>query len=96
MVTMPNPSHPLSKMENQIEDHALPGHWKPRDPSRIPVILAEVQARWLREPDLRLSQLLVNLIRPETPCPEVFYFEDEKLLERLMTQGTRDPIQRQR
>jgi hypothetical protein len=51
----------------------------------------ELQARWLREPDLRLTQLLVNLIRPQTPCPEIFYFEDQKLLELLQDQEKTNP-----
>jgi hypothetical protein len=93
MVTKAKPGQlPHCTMENLVTDHAFPDHWTPRDPSRIPVILAEVQARWLREPDLRLSQLLVNLIRPQTPSPEIFYFEDEKLLALLRSQDITDPI----
>jgi hypothetical protein len=77
--------------ENEMSEYAFLDHWKPRDPSRIPVILTELQARWLREPDLRLTQLLVNLIRPQTPCPEIFYFEDQKLLELLQDQEKTNP-----
>ena len=54
-----------------------------RDPARIEVILEEVRRIWTANPDLRLAQLLVNVIRPPEPCPQVFYFEDDKLLERL-------------
>jgi hypothetical protein len=92
MVNNANSGPPRLKAKTLIKEHAIPDHWKPRDPSRIPVILAEVQAKWLQEPDLRLSQLLVNLIRPQTPCPEIFYCEDEKLFALLRSQDTTDPI----
>jgi len=45
--------------------------------------MAQLQADWERNPDLRLMQLLVGLIKPKEPCPEVFYLEDEVLLELL-------------
>jgi len=32
---------------------------------------------------MRLTQLLVNAIGPETPCPEIFYVEDTRLIELL-------------
>lgn len=33
--------------------------------------------------DLRLGQLLINAVRPPSPCPELFYAEDDKLIEGL-------------
>ncbi|MCU0706558.1 MAG: hypothetical protein MUF18_21590 [Fimbriiglobus sp.] len=54
-----------------------------RDPARIEPILEEIRRIWTACPDLRLSQLLVNVIRSPEPCPQIFYFEDDKLLDRL-------------
>ncbi len=54
-----------------------------RPVGRIEPLMAELQAFWLRNPNQRLTQLLVNLIASQKPCPEVFYFEDEELLRRL-------------
>ncbi len=50
-----------------------------RNPDRIPELMALLQAHWQQNPDLRLMQLLVGLINPKEPCPEVFYAEDEAL-----------------
>jgi len=53
-----------------------------RDPKRIPVLLAKIQAFWEKNPDLRLGQLVSNLAGNE----DVFYVEDynlEKTLEQL-------------
>ncbi len=55
-----------------------------RDPARIDEILSALRAAWQESPDLRLGQLIVNAVRPTQPCPEVFYLQDEDLLERLM------------
>jgi uncharacterized protein YihD (DUF1040 family) len=46
--------------------------------------MALLQAHWQQNPDLRLAQLLVGLINPKEPCPEVFYAEDEVLLAVLL------------
>jgi uncharacterized protein YihD (DUF1040 family) len=54
-----------------------------RNPARIDEILSALRAAWQESPDLRLGQLIVNVVRPTQPCPEVFYVEDEDLLERL-------------
>ena len=54
-----------------------------RPVGRIEPLMAELQAHWQRNPNLRLTQLLVNLIASPIPCPQVFYFEDEELLQRL-------------
>ena len=50
-----------------------------RDPSRIPIILKEIERIWLEDPDLRLCQLIGN-------CHEsgdLYYKEDDDLLKRL-------------
>ena len=54
-----------------------------RDPNRIDVILATLKEAWLTEPDLRLGQLVTIASRPKSPCPDVFYCEDDALLEGL-------------
>lgn len=54
-----------------------------RNPARIDEILSALRATWEESPDLRLGQLIVNAVRPTTPCPEVFHAQDEDLLRRL-------------
>lgn len=54
-----------------------------RDPARIDELLAALRAAWAESPDLRLGQLVVNAVRPTQPCPEVFYAEDDALLQGL-------------
>ena len=56
----------------------------PRDPARIPVILDAIREKWEKNPDLRLAQLLVNVVSPSEPSPLVYYFEDEQLLSKLV------------
>jgi hypothetical protein len=40
-----------------------------RSPDRIPMILAALEREWLKAPDLRLGQLVVNLLRDNTNTP---------------------------
>ena len=54
-----------------------------RDPKRIDEILAELRELWMTCPDLRLGQLVVNIIGPSQPTPEVFYVDDDEFLIRL-------------
>ena len=50
-----------------------------RDVNRIDVILNEIKNIWKKYPDLRLGQLICNVI-----CdPALYYIEDEKLIEVL-------------
>lgn len=30
-----------------------------------------------QQPEPRLGQLIINAVRPQEPCPEVFYVKDE-------------------
>lgn len=53
-----------------------------RDPKRIDTILQLLRAQWVRCPDMRLGQLLINLM-DKTDIMDVFYLEDEKLEIRL-------------
>ena len=38
---------------------------------------------WQQYPELRLTQLIINAITPQGPCPEVFYTTDKQLAEKL-------------
>ena len=55
-----------------------------RDKNRIPEILEKLEEVWVANPDCRLGQLLMVAVRPENPCPEMFYVEDDTLLEKLI------------
>ena len=50
-----------------------------RDPKRIDRVLATIRGAWLKVPDWRLGQLLVNVVEPREPCPELFSVEDDQL-----------------
>ena len=50
-----------------------------RDPKRIDVVLAKIREEWTKYPDLRLMQLLVNVLG----VGDHFYVEDEEFLAKL-------------
>ena len=50
-----------------------------RDPSRIPILLKEIERIWLEGPDLRLCQLIGNCYE----SGDLYYKEDDDLLKRL-------------
>jgi hypothetical protein len=54
-----------------------------RDPARIPRILDAIRLMWEERPDWRLGQLLVNVMHPSRPTPQIFYYEDTELETRL-------------
>lgn len=55
----------------------------PRDPNRIDPIVDLVSKIWKANPDLRLSQLILNCT--EEPTPTILYnLEDDKLVERML------------
>jgi hypothetical protein len=54
---------------------------QPRDPERINQILAAIGEVWHAHPDMRLAQLVVNLLDPKPNA--MFYIEDDVLAERL-------------
>jgi len=54
-----------------------------RDPARIEPILNLIRTAWELNPDMRLGQLIVNIVRPKESCPEVFYVEDDELVRRV-------------
>lgn len=47
---------------------------------------------WRQHPELRLGQLLVNLVGVSQPCPEIFYITDKDLLEKLRKYADGDRI----
>jgi len=55
-----------------------------RDPARIEVLLNTLRAVWEANPDLRLGQIMVIATKPRDPMPEIFYIEDELLLQGLL------------
>lgn len=54
-----------------------------RDPNRIEPTLELLWKVWLKDPDLRLGQIIVNAVRPTEPCPQIFYAEDDKVAQGL-------------
>ena len=52
-----------------------------RDPERIPEILDKLKEVWEKYPDLRLGQLIDNVVG-RSPHP-LFYIEDKDLVERV-------------
>lgn len=48
-----------------------------RDPKRIPLILDELKGIWASFPDLRLGQLIGNLMLAEE---ELYYVDDEQFI----------------
>ena len=52
-----------------------------RDPKRIEKVLAEIREIWEKYPDLRLGQLIGNVLEG----PTLYYIEDNGLVEKLKT-----------
>jgi len=58
-----------------------------RDPQRIDRMLEQLREIWIKVPDWRLGQIIVNAVKPTEPCPQIFGVEDsnmEKLFARLL------------
>ncbi|MGI8523214.1 MAG: hypothetical protein ACR2K3_07870 [Nocardioides sp.] len=54
-----------------------------RDPQRIDDAIEHLRAAWRAHPELRLGQLIFNAAANSTsisPCPQLFYLEDEALI----------------
>lgn len=61
-----------------------------RDPSRIDEILSAIREYWMKNPDLRLGQIIANSKRAydgRLNC-DPFYIEDDKLIEGLSRLGS--------
>ena len=61
-----------------------------RDPKRIDVILQEIGAIWHKYPDMRLGQLIGNVLEG----PSLYYVEDDSLVKALkdMYEGAEELI----
>ena len=55
-----------------------------RDPNRIDEILSVIERIWKDNPDFRLGQLMVIGAKPNRPCPQIFYKEDDDVLAGLL------------
>ena len=57
-----------------------------RDPKRIPVMLKALEEIWRMNTDMRLGQLIANATTHKHPsfvCSEIFYIEDDEMLQYL-------------
>ena len=61
------------------------GKFIKRDPARIPVVIQKLQELWTKYPDLRLGQLMSTV----ADHYDMFYMEDDKLLEALKAEQER-------
>ena len=61
-----------------------------RDPKRIDVILQEIGAIWHKYPDMRLGQLIGNVLEG----PSLYYVEDDSLVKALkdMYEGAEEQV----
>ena len=50
-----------------------------RDPKRIDRVLGQIKEAWMKVPDWRLGQLLLNAVEPRDPCIDLFSIEDDRL-----------------
>ncbi|MBA6414946.1 hypothetical protein H4J50_02850 [Colwellia sp. 6M3] len=53
------------------------------EPNIAKELLETIEKAWAKYPDLRLTQLLVNVIKPSESCSEIYYVEDSKLVKLL-------------
>ena len=62
-----------------------------RDPKRIDVILQEISAIWHKYPDMRLGQLIGNVLEG----PSLYYVEDDSLVKALkdMYEGAKELVE---
>ena len=61
-----------------------------RDPKRIEKVLADIKAIWEKYPDMRLGQLIGNVLEG----PSLYYVEDESLVNALkdMYEGAKETV----
>ena len=62
-----------------------------RDPKRIDIILQEISAIWHKYPDMRLGQLIGNVLEG----PSLYYVEDDSLVKALkdMYEGAKESVE---
>jgi len=53
------------------------------EPKIAKELLETIEKAWAKYPNLRLTQLLVNVIKPSESCSEIYYTEDSKLIDLL-------------
>jgi hypothetical protein len=51
-----------------------------RDINRIPTICKELEDLWIKHPDLRLGQLILNVVNLDS---KLYYMEDFELIAKL-------------
>lgn len=61
-----------------------------KEPGIEQQLLKELASAWANAPELRLMQLLVNVIEPKSSTSELFYVEDSQLLKRLQCLNEND------
>ena len=61
-----------------------------RDPKRIDIILQEISTIWHKYPDMRLGQLIGNVLEG----PSLYYVEDDSLVKALkdMYEGAKEAV----
>ena len=61
-----------------------------RDPKRIDIILQEISTIWHKYPDMRLGQLIGNVLEG----PSLYYVEDDSLIKALkdMYEGAKEAV----
>ena len=61
-----------------------------RDPKRIDIILQEISTIWHKYPDMRLGQLIGNVLEG----PSLYYVEDDSLVKALkdIYEGAKEPV----
>jgi hypothetical protein len=73
-------------MSERLDPNQPLPEWRPslgeRDPARIDVLLGQLAAVWKQYPDMRLGQLVVNLLDP-APNP-IFNVEDHTLSQKIV------------
>jgi uncharacterized protein YihD (DUF1040 family) len=60
-----------------------------RDKKRIDIVLSKIKTIWEKYPDLRLGQLILNVVR-DTNSHVLYYLEDDELLKKLIEEYLND------
>lgn len=46
-------------------------------------LLQKLEVAWDKNPELRFAQLMVNVIKPKEPVPEIFYINNDDLMNKV-------------
>lgn len=52
-------------------------------PDQKRAVLDRVYKVWLKNPELRLGQLMITALNPIGSCPAIFYTEDETVADKI-------------